>query len=79
LQNNITGAPPLNGTASENSPPVLTEYNSQPTVETWTLSNPSTTKTVDNVPPLATAGVQYAYCSANNTLTKVKASDATTN
>jgi hypothetical protein len=59
----IIGEQPLNGVASENTPHVLIEYNSQPTLQTWTFSS--------GIPP------QNAYCSANRVLTKVKASDAT--
>jgi hypothetical protein len=60
--NTVTGEPPLNGIASENSPHVLIDNNSTPTLETWTISN---------------GIIQNAYCSLNRTLTKVKASDAT--
>lgn len=52
-----TGEPASNGTISGNTPHVLLEYNTQPTVETWTFSN---------------GNVANAFCSIHRTLTKVK-------
>jgi hypothetical protein len=60
LTNTISNEPVLNGTASQDTPHVLTDYNSTPTLEMWAISN----------------GInQNAYCSTHRTLTKVRASD----
>jgi hypothetical protein len=52
----ITGGEPSNGVISKNTPPVLLETNSQPTMELWTFSNGDTVN---------------AFCSNSRTLTKV--------